>query len=58
MTHLVIFSAPSFALKQDVSHAMIPLLISAESDLSILRGALEPRVFVAITRAMWDHIGR
>ena len=36
----------------------MPLMISADSDLAALRGALEPRVYVAVARAMWDYVGR
>lgn len=37
---------------------MVPLMAAAEEAAAALRGAMEPRVYVATLRALWDALGQ
>ncbi len=41
-----------------VRQALPPVLAGLDAALALLRGALEPRVYVAVGRALWDLSGR
>ena len=43
---------------QNVLSTLAPVLSGLETALGVLRCSLEPRVYVAVGRAMWDHTGR
>lgn len=69
----VILSQPFPTVDQNTHHAtvssatvqrafveslMVPLRSAAEEAAAALRGALDPRVYVATLRALWDALGQ